>query len=403
MRRHGLSLALGLLLGAGAGVTAGAQSLPASAGLTQNIASLATLPTDPATLPAPLTRNGHQIFASFREGLAMAQCDADATSPRWRKQFAHAPSRLGNVEDDALPLFGYVVDELRAAGLPTEFALIPFVESGYRPGARNASGPAGLWQFIATTARNHRVPMESGYDGRLSAVDSTRAAVRYLKTLYGMFGGDWQLAVMAYNAGEYRILQALRRGGMNAQNARPADLPGLSPITHAYVEKLHALACVLEQAEKEPDLMAALDRPVPVLRGHALPAGTTLADWSTRNALDPARVARLNPAVTGKRAGTRVLAPALPDMDVGMDSLATAAQATSPLPAPAAVDVATTLAATAASAGSSGRRHTVRSGESAWTIARRYGIPVKTLLSRNNLDAKAVLKPGMVLRFEESR
>ena len=202
MRRRGLSLALGLLLGAGAGVTAGAQSLPASAGLTQNIASLAALPADPAALPAPLTRNGHQIFASFREGLAMAQCDADATSPRWRRQFAHAPSRLGNVEDDALPLFGYVVDELRAAGLPTEFALIPFVESGYRPGARNASGPAGLWQFIATTARNHRVPMESGYDGRLSAVDSTRAAVRYLKTLYGMFGGDWQLAVMAYNAGE---------------------------------------------------------------------------------------------------------------------------------------------------------------------------------------------------------
>lgn len=403
MRRRGLSLALGLLLGAGAGVTAGAQSLPASAGLTQNIALLAALPADPAALPAPLTRNGHQIFASFREGLAMAQCDAEATNPRWRKQFAHAPSRLGNVEDDALPLFGYVVDELRAAGLPTEFALIPFVESGYRPGARNASGPAGLWQFIATTARNHRVPMESGYDGRLSAVDSTRAAVRYLKTLYGMFGGDWQLAVMAYNAGEYRVLQALRRGGMNAQNARPADLPGLSPITHAYVEKLHALACVLEQAEKEPDLMAALDRPVPVLRGHALPAGTTLADWSARNALDPARVARLNPAVTGKRAGIRVLAPALPAMDAGLDSLAMAAPApaATALPTPAAVDVATTRADR--SAGSSGRRHTVRSGESAWTIARRYGIPVKTLLSRNNLDAKAVLKPGMVLRFEESR
>ena len=403
MRRRGLSLALGLLLGAGAGVTAGAQSLPASAGLTQNIASLAALPADPAALPAPLTRNGHQIFASFREGLAMAQCDADATSPRWRRQFAHAPSRLGNVEDDALPLFGYVVDELRAAGLPTEFALIPFVESGYRPGARNASGPAGLWQFIATTARNHRVPMESGYDGRLSAVDSTRAAVRYLKTLYGMFGGDWQLAVMAYNAGEYRILQALRRGGMNAQNARPAELPGLSPITHAYVEKLHALACVLEQAEKEPELMAALDRPVPVLRGHALPAGTSLADWSARNALDPARVARLNPAVTGKRAGTRVLAPALPDMVLGSESqIAASTTPAAALPAPARVDVASSAVAIAGATGT-GRGHTVRSGESAWTIARRYGIPVKTLLSRNNLDANAILKPGMVLRFEESR
>ena len=62
---------------------------------------------------------------------------------------------------------------------------------------------------------------------------------------------------------------------------------------------------------------------------------------------------------------------------------------------------ADTGTATQASAGI--RRHTVCSGESAWSIARRYGIPVKTLLARNNLDAKAVLKPGMVLRFDEPR
>ncbi len=386
MKRY-LPAALGLLLGASSGV-AGAQALP------QNVAALTALPTDPAMLPAPLTRNGHQILASFRDGLAMSQCDSEATSPRWRKQFAHAPSRLGNIEDDALPLFGYVVDELRTAGLPTEFALIPFVESGYRPGARNANGPAGLWQFIASTARNHRVPMENGYDGRLSAVESTHAAVRYLKTLHGMFGGDWQLAVMAYNAGEYRILQALRRGGMNAQNARPAELPGLSPITYAYVEKLHALACVLEQAEKEPDLMAALDRQVPILRSHALPANATLADWSATNALDPARIARLNPALTGKRGGAKVLAPALPDSGTSQGT----AQATAPL---AATAPATDTAVATAAAGSG--RHTVRSGETAWSIARRHGIPVKTLLARNNLDANAILKPGMVLRFDEPR
>jgi len=398
VKRRSLPLALGLLLGAGA-ATCGAQSLPANAGLAQNIAALAALPTDPATLPEPLTRSGHQIFAHFRGGRAMAQCDAEATSPRWRKQFAHAPLRLGNAEDDALPLFGYVVDELRDAGLPTEFALIPFVESGYRPGARNAGGPAGLWQFIPTTARNHRVPMETGYDGRLSAVDSTRAAVRYLKTLYGMFGGDWQLAVMAYNAGEYRILQALRRGGMNAQNARPAELPGLSPVTHAYVEKLHALSCVLEQAEKEPELMAGRERQVPVRRGQMLPAGTTLADWSTRNDLDPARVARLNPAITGKRAGARVLAPALPELGAPP-----ALPGNAPLTASVDTAPAPSIPAATAVASAGGKsRHIVRNGESAWSIARRYGVSVKTLLALNNLDANAVLKPGMVLQFDDER
>ncbi|MDH1649863.1 LysM peptidoglycan-binding domain-containing protein, partial [Stenotrophomonas maltophilia] len=47
------------------------------------------------------------------------------------------------------------------------------------------------------------------------------------------------------------------------------------------------------------------------------------------------------------------------------------------------------------------RRHTVRDGESAWTIARRYGMPVKALLSLNGLSGSSVLKPGAVLRVED--
>ncbi|WP_312708551.1 transglycosylase SLT domain-containing protein, partial [Stenotrophomonas sp.] len=155
MSRRLLPLALGLAI-AVAG-SAGAQSL--TAGMSQNVAGLSSLPLDPSALPPPSVRNGQEIFASFREGLAEPTCNTEATSPRWQKQFAHAPSRLANQDDDALVLFGYVVEELRKADLPTEFALIPFVESGYRPNARNGSGPTGLWQFIATTARNHRVQM----------------------------------------------------------------------------------------------------------------------------------------------------------------------------------------------------------------------------------------------------
>ena len=185
---------------------------------------LESLPVSPSVpRPAPSQRNGRQIYESFRAGLAEPECNAAATSVRWKKHFSQAPIRLTRTNDDLLPLFGYVVDALREADLPTEFALIPFVESGYKPGARSASGPAGLWQFIGITARNHGVAMRNGYDGRLSPVESTQAAVRYLKTLNGMFGGDWRLAVMGYNAGEYRILQSMRRAGMNAQNAKPAQ------------------------------------------------------------------------------------------------------------------------------------------------------------------------------------
>ena len=130
-------------------------------------ASAEEAPPRKAAEPAPDTRNGLDIYRSFRDGLAAPECDADATSPKWRQQFAHAPERLASPDDQTLALFGYVVDEFRLAGLPTEFALIPFVESGYQPGARNGKGPAGLWQFIGSTARNHDVPVHAQYDGRL--------------------------------------------------------------------------------------------------------------------------------------------------------------------------------------------------------------------------------------------
>ncbi|WMJ68037.1 lytic transglycosylase domain-containing protein [Stenotrophomonas sp. 24(2023)] len=401
MTRRSLPLALGLVLGLAG--TAGAQSL--GAGISQNLAAAATLPLDAGSLPPPIVRNGQDIFASFRQGLAESTCDAEATSPRWQEQFAHAPARLANQDDDALVLFGYVVEELRKANLPTEFALIPFVESGYRPNARNGGGPTGLWQFIATTARNHRVPMDKGYDGRLSAVDSTQAAVRYLKTLHGMFGGDWRLATMAYNAGEYRVLQALRKAGMNATNARPAALPGLSPITYAYVEKLHALACVLEDAEEQPAVMASLDRTVPVLKAHPLPAGTSVQQWAAQRALDPARIARLNPALSGTgraSASTRVLAP-VAAASTTVTEAPPALAATAGTSAPASAQPAPAVARTVASAADRprARRHTVRDGESAWTIARRYGMPVKALLSLNGLSGNAILKPGAVLRIED--
>jgi len=369
------------------------------------IAPAAALPNDAgATISAsePGTRNGREIFSSFLDGRADPGCDSAPRQIRWEQHFSRAPARLADDAQDVLPLFGYVVDELRKADMPTEFALIPFVESGYRPAARNGSGPAGLWQFIVTTARNHQVPVGAQYDGRLSAVDSTTAAVRYLKTLYGMFGGDWRLALMAYNAGEYRVLQAMRHAGMNAQNARASQLPGMSKVTYQYVEKLHALACVLDHAQQHGNLLTSLDRPVPILTEHTLPAGTRLDVWAEQRAIEPQLLARLNPALASTRAvprGVHVLAPIAPAQS----------GSTSSVPAPTDVESGTesknappTVVATAGSKAptSPTRTHTVRNGESAWTIARRYGVTVTALLASNGLDKSAILKPGMVLSFD---
>jgi len=362
--------------------------------------------------------NGLDIYKDFREGLAEPECDAQATGGRWKQQFAHAPGQLARANADVLPLFGYVVEALREADLPTEFALIPFVESGYQPGSRNARGPAGLWQFIGVTARNHGVPMRGSYDGRMSPVDSTQAAVRYLKTLHGMFGGDWRLAVMAYNAGEYRVLQSMRRAGMNAQNARPAELPGLSKVTYAYVEKLHALACIFQQADDRGEWQQKMDRQVPRLAAQPMPAKSgSLTQWARSQGHDEALVKRLNPALA---AGVpkldrpvHVLAPVTP-VSAPMDDsqlLAVAEeteQDSSPETTRTAVADAPRVAVGSKKKSSgkskrSSRSHTVRSGESAWTIARRYGIKPQALLSLNGLKTNAVLKPGMVLALDDAR
>lgn len=355
-----------------------------------------------------MTRSGREIYARFRSGLSDQQCAVDA-SERWRQHFAHVPRDLANRPERLLPLFGYVVEALREHHLPSEYALIPFVESGYRPGARSPSGPAGLWQFIPVTARNHEVTIRPGYDGRLSPVESTTAAVRYLRTLHGMFAGDWRLAVMGYNAGEYRIFGALRNAGQRAMDAEPDKL-AVPNITRAYVRKLQALSCLLVEAGEDPEWLDAIDQVVPVLTSTPLPAGARqLERWASRNGHDPALVRHFNPAFAEGRVGrgdrgVEVMVPARP-----RDALAAfLEQATRPgkadeapvFLADASDLVAESEVAEAGAAGGEARNHTVARGESIWRIARRYGIGTAELLLRNGLDTGSVLQPGMVLQID---
>lgn len=412
-RPFATGLALALLLAATAHAGDDPTDTPAPA------AEALVIDGEPVPLPKPAskpqvsllpagTRSGLEVYQRFREGLAQPDCEPGASS-RWRQHFAHAPGLLASTRSDVLPLFGYVVDRLREAQLPTEYALIPFVESGYKPGARSAAGPAGLWQFIALTARNHDVPVRAGYDGRLSAVESTDAAVRYLKTLHGMFAGDWRLAVMAYNAGEYRLLGALKRTGQRPADADPFGLP-MPAITQAYVRKLHALSCLLEEAEDRDAWLASLDRPVPLLAAAEVPAGIDSLDGLARHhGIDAAQLRRLNPVFADgslqRGAAARVLMPATPAM-----AAAIAARGTRPaMPRPAATarrDDGLSDAMADASAhrdpeiAAAARTHTVARGDSAWKIARRYGISSQALLARNGLDAKSVLRPGMVLAVD---
>jgi membrane-bound lytic murein transglycosylase D len=244
---------------------------------------------------APHTRSGGEIMQRFHAGLADDDCRKP--SRRWRTHYARAAEHLADKDEVALALFGYVLDAVREAGLPSEFALIPFVESRYRADARSAGGPAGLWQFTAGTARRHGMRVRGRVDERLSVVASTESAVRYLSRLHRMFGRDWQKTVMAYNAGEGALRVSRRKGAAR-----------LSGITRSYPVKLHAIACLFDQRADNPRWQRAIERQLPRLASRRLPDGTfELHGWAVAQGLDAGLVMALNP---GWHPGARdVLAP----------------------------------------------------------------------------------------------
>jgi len=155
----------------------------------------------------------------------------------------------------------YIVDELEQRGLPLELALLPIVESAYDPFAYSHGRAAGLWQIIPGTAKRFGIRQNWWYDGRRDVVDSTDGALSYLAYLHGLMDGDWLLAVASYNSGEGNVLRSVRN---NRSRSLPTDFWHLKlpKETISYVPKLLALvAIVRDPAAFGIELPELLDAP----------------------------------------------------------------------------------------------------------------------------------------------
>lgn len=165
---------------------------------------------------------------------------------RW---FASNNDYLDRVQERAAPYLYFILEEAEQRGIPSELALLPIVESGFRPFAYSPGRAAGLWQFIPSTGKHYGLEQNWWYDGRRDVVAATRAAFDYLSRLANQFDGDWQLALAGYNAGASTVQRAIKR---NQRKGKPTDFWSLElpDETMRYVPKLLAVAKVMADPQQ---------------------------------------------------------------------------------------------------------------------------------------------------------
>ena len=186
-------------------------------------------------MPAPVD----DVWERIRRGFTIA----DAEHPRIKTQldwYVRHQDYLDRVADRAQPYMHFIVETLEENDIPLELALLPIVESAFKPFAYSHGRASGIWQFIPSTGRRYGLTQNWWYDGRRDVYAATHAAVRLLLALKRDFKGDWLLALAAYNSGSGTVKKSIRR---NRQKGKPTDFWSLDlpTETEAYVPKLLAL------------------------------------------------------------------------------------------------------------------------------------------------------------------
>ncbi len=108
----------------------------------------------------------------------------------------------------------FIVSRLKEAGMPEELSWLPLIESGFKVKALSKARALGLWQFIPSTGYKFGLKRSQYIDERIDPAKATEAAIAYLQELHGIFG-DWITALAAYNCGEGRVLRLIRSQNIN--------------------------------------------------------------------------------------------------------------------------------------------------------------------------------------------
>jgi len=269
---------------------------------------------------------------------------------------------------------------LREEGLPQDLIYVAQAESAFEPLALSRARALGIWQFVAGSGARYGLDHTWWVDERRDPEKSTRAAARYLRDLYGMFG-DWYLALAAYNTGENNVARAVERTGyadfweLHRRNALPRQ-------TRNYVPIILALALIAKDPAKH-GIAVEEDEPLRcdvVKPGH--PLDLRLAAETIDENVELLRA--LNPQLL------RLVTPAYPDFELR-------------LPEGTGQRFLAEIAAVPAEKWLAWRRYRVEERDSLATLARRFGVTPAAIAQVNDLEAGAPLPVGQKLVIPGSR
>ena len=157
-----------------------------------------------------------------------------------------------------MPIFEQAIEK---EGIPIELKYLPVIESAMNPVAVSRAGAVGLWQIMLPTARGLGLEINTLVDERRDPVRSSEAAARYLRELYDIYK-DWSLAIAAYNCGPGNVNKALRRAGDDARKDFWAIYPYLPRETRGYVPCFIAATYVMNYYNKHNISPALAKKPI---------------------------------------------------------------------------------------------------------------------------------------------
>ncbi len=360
-------------------------STPPSPAITERAAPLAKVLSPAAESATSQDRlfagDNDSLWQRLRDGY---QLDRSLQHPLIEKQVAwyrKNPTFVYRASERSSRYLHYVVSEVQQRNMPTELALLPFIESAYDPFAYSRSGAGGMWQFIPQTATAFGLKRNWWYDGRKDVVASTDAALDYLQYLHDKFDNDWLLAIAAYNFGEGSIQRAM---AANRSKGLPTDFWNLSlrEETRIYVPRLLALAKVVAEPQRYGITL------------YSIPDRAYFAAAETKGQLDLPKASRL----------AKVDIDELLRLNPGLNH-ATVSRETPQrilLPIHAYDTFTKELAALPASERVQWQQHKVVKGDTLTSLSRKFGVSAAALASANSLEGK-LLKPGQELLIPQGQ